>query len=294
MTIDGIELTPGFTLELEQLPAPAAAAIHAFLGGTRPREDGSAQAIRLTFSAEPPKVPAGSLPIVERQGLEVTRDGNDLVYVAPRCGARTGPERVDLWLTELSEVALQELVTLLLPPLLLELAWSRNRIGIHAASLSIRGQGVLCPGPSGCGKSTIFASARREGIDVLSDDLSWIQRTGDDWLIDPFVRGAPFVPTSPPTITSAPLRFLVFPEIVDRDCSEIVSLTPDECLTRLLPQVSLLGSGRERGSRFQQMVALADGIPAFRLLAGRDYASVPLLLVDLAKSADRDRPATAG
>lgn len=283
MTGFTIELVPGFALELGRLPRTVAAALERFLVGAREVQTADERPSTLDLVGRLPGPRVASRPVAGRDGVSIVHAEDELYFSAPNCQARLARQSVELWLDEDSPAAVLELVSLLLPAVLLELAWSRDVVGIHAAGLAIGGRGVLLPGPSGCGKSTIFTRAGKSDLDLLSDDLVWIDAREGRWRLRPFPRGEPFAPAPPPTVDEAPLAVVVFPEIVDRDRSEVVRLGRGECLHRLLSEVSLLAPS-DTADRFRRLAALADGIPGFVLLAGRDRDSVPVLLRRLAES----------
>jgi hypothetical protein len=50
-----------------------------------------------------------------------------------------------------------------------------DRQPLHAAAVHRHGRAVLLMGPSGTGKSTIAYAAHAAGLDVLSEDIVWVQ-----------------------------------------------------------------------------------------------------------------------
>ena len=80
----------------------------------------------------------------------------------------------------------------------------RGVLGIHAAAVVVGGRAVVLAGRSGAGKSTLTLALLRAGADLLTDELTLIDREGSTIL--PYPRA---LHVSPPTVALIPeLGFL--------------------------------------------------------------------------------------
>jgi len=234
---------------------------------------------------DPPSDPAPGLRrrlVLEDPPVTVHRRGTTLLFQMPGasawCNTRTG--RGGLSLRDPRPPITGAFTSRLAAPLLMELAAGRGWLGLHAASVAWRGRGILLPGPGGSGKSTIFRNAAAAGLDLLSDDLTWIRNTPGCFVMWPFARGAPAEPSPPPTVADVPLFAIVTPRIVPRPANTLYRLEPREILHVLLEQSGFLARGASAAARFQTLVELA-ATPAWRLEVGADQAAVPRLLRQL-------------
>ena len=171
----------------------------------------------------------------------------------------------------------EAVAALMAAPLLMELAAARGWLGLHAAGVAWEGRGVLLPAPSGGGKSTIFRNAAAAGLDVLSDDLIWLEETPEGFRMWPFPRGAPAEAAPDPTAADVPVAAIVCPTITDGEHSRLVALRPEQAFEALVTQGGFLAGGRHTAARFASLVRLAS-TPAWRLEAGSAQQEVPDLL----------------
>lgn len=177
---------------------------------------------------------------------------------------------------------------------------------MHAAALQQGGEGVLIVADSDCGKSTMTYSLVRQGWDYLSDDAILIRDQGANVEAIPFRRmfgldaeAGQFFPelnrdwTQPfreegkwavavdtlfPSQAAERCvpRVLVFPEIVDRDMSEIVEISRVEALHELIWQSDLSAVTPETSQRQMDVLkTLVDQTRHFRIYSGRDLVEIP-------------------
>lgn len=130
---------------------------------------------------------------------------------------------------------------------------------VHAAGLVFGGRGAVFPGVSGAGKSTFARlAAARPGWTPLSDDRV-VLRCEDGGIR---VHGSPWAGTGRVAASgSAPGGALLFLEQGTEDA--VRSISPAECLERLLPVISIPWFDAEAlGAGLEAAEAIARSIPA--------------------------------
>ncbi|HRT97013.1 MAG TPA: hypothetical protein P5532_21545, partial [Planctomycetota bacterium] len=133
---------------------------------------------------------------------------------------------------------------------------------VHAAGVSLRGQGLLFPGKSGAGKSTLAGQlAARDGFRVLSDDRIAVREVGGRFL----AYGTPWPGDQGAALNeSAPLCAIYFLRHAEADA--IVPLSPRQAAERLLPATSVPWYDPEPMTRVVRVLdALVARVPAFEL-----------------------------
>jgi hypothetical protein len=207
------------------------------------------------------------------------------------------PEADQLWL------ATHPLFTL---PLL-EMLKRRGKYGIHAAGVARNGRSLLLPGSSGAGKSTLTIALLRAGFDFLGDDITFLEDVDGpkalafpekidltDGTLSLFpelrclgnqgkrpgwpkyqLRAGDFYPASIGWRTTP--AAIVFPRVVDQDESLLLPLDRKQAFVDLSASVLLTDKESTR-AHIRILSELANSVPTFRLLSGRDLdLSVSLL-----------------
>lgn len=282
-----VPVGPGLAFRFDQMPCRLRTRIQDFLAYLcgKPATDLEAPIRIETTTRLPSAEPAGK-KILSESDLSVYQAADQLVFELPSlqacCDIDEG--QAEIYLNAPSDEAIDGFSSLVLAPMLIELAAARGWLGVHAAALAIEGYGLLLPGPSGVGKSTIFRSASKAGLQVLSDDLVWLAPSTHGRRLVAFPRGESTAAIPWPTADNVALRAIVCPRIVDRESNRLVPLAFPELLTALLEQGGFLSSGATAGRRFRGLARLARSVPGYRLEAGRNRDEVPTLLAGLAKS----------
>jgi len=188
---------------------------------------------------------------------------------------------------------------------------SVGRVVLHAAMVVAGGVGAIVAGPSGHGKSTTAAASLAAGFGVLGDDTVALERTGDAWVGHSIhatvktrtgtARLAPELESAATSLSgtwagesvlylnevrpecvlpSAPAGAILLPKLSDRTTSEVEPIRTGPALAVLTGTTLSLQPG-EVASGFEQVSALADDVPAFRLHVGRDPATIPDAIASL-------------
>jgi hypothetical protein len=296
--------------------APVLGALDARLKLLR-RPVGSAAGLRFTFAPHAVCRPDGAVrPIYDAEAGEVVYDDvADRLYLAleDRVTALCDPV-AGLTSVTVSNPTPRDLWLLSHPMLTLPLIESLKRRGfysLHAAGLSRRGRGLLVVGSSGSGKTTLAIALARAGFDLLSDDMLFLSRSGDELtahgfpdevditastaeffaelrpLIDvPRHTGWPKWSFRPEEVLSTSIAWtctpsaLVFPRIADIATSELEPLPAGDALMELLPNV-LLTQPEASQAHLDMLAALTERVPSYRLWTARDFDRLPNVLGDL-------------
>ena len=275
-------LGPGFSVRFERLPEALGERIAGALAHFRGTEASADRPVTVRLD-ETGRIPEGEV-VIEETPLSVQRDNGTIYFVLPGiqawCQTARGVAGIRLHRAHESELDL--FVALVLAPLLVELGVSQGWIGIHAASVSVEGTGLLLPGPSGAGKSTIFANVHRAGHGVLSDDLTFVRPVAEGWRLHAFPR--PASPVDQPTADDVPLQAIVAPHIVATGESQLSPLPRPELIGVLLSQTGFLSGGSVAEARLASCARIASSVPGYRLAAGPHTDEVPPLLERLVAS----------
>ena len=92
-------------------------------------------------------------------------------------------ERRHLWVQWQEPHTLEDATTYLLGPVLGFLLRLRGVVSLHASAVVIDGRSVALAGPSGVGKSTAAAAFARLGFPILSDDITTLEPSESDFLV---------------------------------------------------------------------------------------------------------------
>jgi hypothetical protein len=177
----------------------------------------------------------------------------------------------------------------------------RGRYSLHASCVARGDRGVLCAAPSGSGKTTMAVAMTRAGWSFLSDDMVFLQPTGEDAIevlgfpdevdltedathrfpelahlqgrstrgtrnkhqirIETVFDGAPQLECRP--------SLMLFPTIDEGHRSTMEELRPGEALQELLPNV-LLTDEVSSQRHLDVLGALVARTPCYRFRLGRD------------------------
>jgi hypothetical protein len=192
-----------------------------------------------------------------------------------------------------------------------ELMKRKGRYGLHAASLSANGKGLLFTGDSGSGKTTLTINLLRAGFDYLGDDMVFLS-SGDNglrmlafpdeidvtdetallfpelehlvqlpkkpgwhkqqvWVED--IYHVDFVPECRPAV-------LIFPRITQTEKSVLRPLSRDEALLGLVSNL-LMTEISSSQAHFDNLAQLVGETECLRLETGRDLGAIPSLLRQL-------------
>ncbi len=260
----------------------------------------------LAKSGHPPCVPPGAPRAVsEQKDFEIYPEGDNFVVVVEQ--KSTAHCRYDDCVVTISVHPDHQTNSwiighrLFFIPLL---EWMRykNWYPIHGACFQIDGRTIVVSGPSGSGKSTAALSAIASGCTILSDDTLFARREGTIIRLDAFPEpvkigsgSARFFPEwsnqfieghgkfsiseselpGEKRITGATPDYLLFPEIVEKERTELVPLGKETALIKLMPQ-SVLPEGHEVMQRHIDLLGeLVEQTETYSLLFGRDVRDLP-------------------
>jgi hypothetical protein len=196
---------------------------------------------------------------------------------------------------------------------LVELMKRHGRFSLHAAGISVGDAAILLAGPSGAGKSTLavallqslgqragflgddmlFLRSEPRGIRILGwpepiDVGEWTQRTlpGLEPRMEVIATARrkgtvafSKVAGAVPTLESRP-EVIVFPRVTGRTISTLTSMSADDALVELAPNV-LLTEATSSKAHLAALAALARQCRCYRLESGDDVERLPGLLLGL-------------
>jgi hypothetical protein len=183
---------------------------------------------------------------------------------------------------------------------LMELLKRRGFYPLHAAGLALDGHGVLLAGTSGAGKSTLSMALARSGFSFLSDDTVYLEPDGPQWLVRAFPDQVDLCADAPDlfpelrempagelpagwhkrqiradTFYAAPIawnvrpRTLIFPSVCGTATSALRSMSPEEALFELAPNV-LLTDAAGAQQHLDALAGIVSQCTCYRLDTGRD------------------------
>lgn len=246
-----------------------------------PRGSGSAP-IPIGLGPPPKAHPESRQAVVHHPPATVWRGGEALIFEVAGGAAWCLPDagRGGLQIQGLAEEDFEDFISFALGPMLLELAQTRGWFAVHAAGIAVDGRGILLPGPSGCGKTTTFRGAYSCGLDVLSDDLVWLHRHGEGFVIAPLPRWLQRQKLPAPTVDAVPLTAIVSPTILPQAESRLRPVGVQECLDTLLTASGTISESLWR-KRLEILLSAALSARRYRLEAGHRRKEVPPLLATL-------------
>jgi hypothetical protein len=190
-----------------------------------------------------------------------------------------------------------------------ELVRSRGLYLIHAAALARDGKGLLIPGFTGSGKTTLSIALLREGFRFLGDDRTFIKKEADglkllafpdeldvtektlfsfpemkDLPKDTFKMGPRkkkfwVERVYPGSIIDISVpRILLFPNIVQKENSQLEPLSKAEAVERLLPHSLLVFDGEIAEKHFHLLCHLVEEMDCYHLDFGQDILHVHKLI----------------
>lgn len=237
------------------------------------------------FRLEESLSPPASESFLLREGpLEVFREGHVLSLALPGILARVDAVKGDARLSLGSswEASIENFVHLTLASLVCELGVASGLFAMHAAAIVQEGRVLLLPAASGSGKTTTTRNCHSQGMDVLADDLNWLQETDLGFRVWAFPRGGMMGDLPFPKQDGLPLGAILSPSIVAREESRLLPASVPEILPIVLQEGAFLSGQKLQARRFSALVRAARSVPVYRLEAGADYAhSVPSLLKEM-------------
>jgi hypothetical protein len=157
--------------------------------------------IALSLGSEPDWVEqtAGLIPRVEHPSHEKLGSNDDCTLTLTSFGFRDffqldyndGVRFVldraaqRLWGTFRPPLAIQDLESYLVGPVLGFVLRQRGVVALHASSVCIEGESIAFCGASGAGKSTLAAAFALRGVPVLSEDIVAINERDDTFFVQP-------------------------------------------------------------------------------------------------------------
>lgn len=193
---------------------------------------------------------------------------------------------------------------------LVEALKRRGRFVVHAAAVASRERCALIAGSTGAGKSTLALVCARGGLDLLSDDLVFVERKVNGVVVHPFrdeigvgretavllpelarYRGDPpfalgkhAIPLDEMTTSRAgwspPPAVILFPLVTKGSISRLSPMTAGETLEALAGNV-LPTERAASQAHLDALGVLATTCPSYRMDVGRDIDDQPRLVKDM-------------
>jgi hypothetical protein len=188
---------------------------------------------------------------------------------------------------------------------LCEILRSKDLFLIHAAALAKNGKGVLIPGFTRSGKTTLSIALLRGRFQFLSDDRPFLKKNGEYFellafpeALDVTDQTLSFFPelqrslnhifkserqkkellvdrVYPNAILNACRpKILLFPNIVDKEISQIKPLSKIEAIQKLLPHSLLVFEEKAAEKQFQFLCQFVEEMDCYCLDFGRDLLEV--------------------
>ncbi len=190
-----------------------------------------------------------------------------------------------------------------------ELLHSRDLFLIHAAALAKEGKGILIPGFTRNGKTTLSVALLRGGFKFLSDDRPFLRRKNEGFELLAFPEGLDvtdqtiaffpefkhlgndifksglkkkefFVERVYPNsiLNRCHPQVLLFPNIVEKEVSQLRPLSKIEAVTKLLPHSLLVFDPTIAERHFHLLCQLVEEMDCYHLDFGKDLLSVHQLI----------------
>ena len=196
----------------------------------------------------------------------------------------------------------------------------RGRIVIHGGCVAKDGIGVLLAGSTGKGKSTGTIACAMAGMELLGDDAIAIapplhgsrepeafcvnasakltadgsirqpqaarlgERLASRWLGETVLLAQEIEAFT--VAAAAPLRAIVFPRRGEQPESWVSELSAGRALTQLTGSDLTMTQGTI-AAHFEQLAALAEGVPTFSLEVGSDPSTIPAAVRDAMRASGR-------
>jgi hypothetical protein len=200
---------------------------------------------------------------------------------------------------------------------LIEMLKRRGKFNVHAAGFGVNGRSVLLPGTTGAGKSTLTIALLRGGLDLLGDDMAFLEEEQSGELrtlafpenIDITDGTAGFFEELRPLLDQVkhpgwpkheirPAEYfqsriawksrpaaIVFPQISQHFESTLEPMDSDAAFLELAPNVLLTDAVSTR-AHFEMLARLVRSVPSYRLNTGRDFDRIPQMVRELLEEPD--------
>ena len=172
-------------------------------------------------------------------------------------------------------------------------ATDRSMAMMHASCVATDRGAALVAGASGAGKSTTAVTCMLAGFRFLCDDACIVELDAEGGPqvhalygrakldaesavrlgLEPAPNGEPLVLDPPNSVSDAPARVLLVPEIVGGRDTHLEPIARTEVLRTLVPG-SILEGGGLGGRALQEMTRVVKALPCYRLRLGTEVAGV--------------------
>jgi hypothetical protein len=309
-------LLDGLAIAVSGEPSPLRERLDTRLGSL-PRASGRTP--DLTFDVEVTHAPRSTLPRLEGEARPIYESpaGTYLYFsasdelVLDYAGVAVAHARPLTGRTTIRAIARPEAIEvaahLMFTLPLIEALKRRGRFVVHAAAVASRERCALIAGSTGSGKSTLALVCAYAGMDLLSDDLVFLERRADGLIAHPFpdeidigsgtasllpelarYRGDPSFPlgkraipldqvTTSRTGWSPPPAAILFPVVTRGPVSRLRPMTADDALEALAGNV-LATERAASQAHLDALGVLATSCPSYRMEVGRDIDEQPRLV----------------
>jgi hypothetical protein len=309
-------LLDGLAIAVSGEPSPLRARLDTRLGSL---PQASARTPDLTFDVEVTHAPRSTLPRIEGEARPIYKGpaGTYLYFpasdelVLDYAGVAVAHARPLAGRTTIRSIARPEAIEvaahLMFTLPLIEALKRRGRFVVHAAAVASRERCALIAGSTGSGKSTLALVCAYAGMDLLSDDLVFLERRADGLIAHPFpdeidigsetasllpelarYRGDPGFPrakraipldevTTSRTGWSPPPAAILFPVVTRGPVSRLRPMTADDALEALAGNV-LATERAASQAHLDALGVLATSCPSYRMEVGRDIDEQPRLV----------------
>lgn len=157
-----------------------------------------------------------------------------------------------------------------------------GRLGLHAAAVSWKGQGIVLPGPSGAGKSTMAAALASAGCDYLTDEAAFIDL--ETSLIEPYPKPISVKATSSgvsfirPDSVGHPARVRVIALTTYAEGGDLRLLPVSRAETLIEVANNSFNFVHHGGAWLHTLARIVEGATCWRLQTGDPLAAARLLM----------------